>query len=543
MSRGRIKCKVVESTIQNKDVLDMFHEVLGTGDKVDLNLGVVYPKYLAIRDHCGRFIRLLEALGQAPCLEAAPGGREAISAYAAKLRADHAEAFAAADLAAAHPPTPLEAATGLVARLDQVTFEEYSAFAEVYRGVKGCGLVNAIVVTVKNLLPHKGSLKDRAKLRDRFLKASGSTLSPLPDLPELNFKQLYISDRLSAGDRSFLLMILHKLYTVGHDVYEAVLAPDVDVQQFVQVILSSLEDVKRAIPRCDEAFDKIRESVGLLEGNFDGYWKDCVASGNPTIIMENFVLDVSKNTRASPKITAQFRRIIGFYREQAKTKADNPKLRTLFQQVDKNFQELERQSREAPEGEPSDSEEEEAGGGSDAEAAPGAAAPEVPGSEAPAPEAADLSRSKKAQKRADRRKRARESKKGAGAAPAHCRVLVAEGGEARGSEDAPPPPESDEGPCAPPEGEGLDGGAAQVAELLEKVQQLAFGGRGPEDGGGGGGEEGEEEEEEEEEDTRPPEERDNDAAAEWALEVALGLAPPSVREGGGAGDSSGGPPP
>ena len=492
-SRGRIKCKVVESTINNRDVLDMFNEVLGTGEKVDLNLAVVHPKYLSLKNHCQRFIRLLEALAQAPCM-AALGAHLPLRAYLEPLRAQLGEVFSAPDLAAAYPPSPLEAAAGRLARYEEVSFEEYTAFAEKYRPIKNCGLINAIVVTVKNLLPHKGSLQDPQKLRDRFLKSPGSSFAPFPDLPELNFKKLYISDLLSAADRSFLLMVLHKVYAIGHDVYDVALSPDVDVQQFVQVILASLEDVKKAIPRCGEAFDKIRESVGLLEGNFDGYWKDCVASGNPTLMMENFVLDVSRNTRASPRITGQFRRIINFYREQAKTKAHNPKLQSLFQQVDLNFQELERQTRDAPEGDEgssSSSAEDVAGddsAGGSAGGAPGGSA------QGPAPRS-------KAQKRAARRRKQR-------AAASH-----SEPAEAGGETPSDPPGEAGPGPLGE---EGPGGETPSVPPGEEGPGGVAREQEGPDvpDGDGPDGEE---------EDTRPPEEAANDAEAGQALEAALGL--------------------
>jgi hypothetical protein len=111
--------------------------------------------------------------------------------------------------------------------------------------------------------------------------------------------------------------------------------------------MSSIDEVKKHIPRCDQAFQKIIESVDLLKGNFNGYYKDYTASGNPTIIMENFVLDVSKNTKSSPAVTAQFRRIIAHYRKLASQQASNPKLQSLFAQVDANFHELEKRSKEA----------------------------------------------------------------------------------------------------------------------------------------------------------------------------------------------------
>lgn len=231
-------------------------------------------------------------------------------------------------------------------------------FLEVFAAVKGCSVVNTAIVTCRNLIPHKKYIKDSADLKDKFImKSAGLTISPVEGLA-LNFKQLYTSDLLNTADRKFILLVLHKMWVISHDVYDAVSSPDIDVNEFVTVIMSSIGEVRRHIPRCDQAFDKIIESVDLLKGNFGGYYRDYVATSNPTIIMENFVLDVSKNTKSSPQVTAQFRKIISHYRKLASQHASHPKLQTLFQQVDRNFQELEKQDRatdELPASEDSDS--------------------------------------------------------------------------------------------------------------------------------------------------------------------------------------------
>lgn len=350
--RGKIKSKVVQSTINNKDVMEMFHGVLGTGEGTDLNITIVYPKYLKIVEHCGRYMCLLEALRASAVMGRFPAEAGHLGGYVSVLREQAAAVLSAPDLAALHPPAQIEQMSGQAVDYRAVTKEEYDAFVAVYKGIKDSNLVNTIVVTCNNLVPHKKSLEDSTALKDRFLtRTAGLTFAPLPGLPAMNFKQIYISDLLTPTDKQFILMALHKMFTISHDVYEAMSSPDIDVDEFVQVIISSLDDVKKHIPRCDEAFDKIRDSVGLLKGNFGGYYKDYVASNNPTIIMENFVLDVSKSTSSSPKVTAQFRRIIGHYRKLASQQAQHPQMRSLFAQVDKNFQELENRSREADAGE------------------------------------------------------------------------------------------------------------------------------------------------------------------------------------------------
>jgi hypothetical protein len=346
--RGKIRSKVVQSTINNKDVMEMFHGVLGTGEGTDLNIKIVHPKYLKAQEHVGRYLILLEALRDSALMGRFPAEAGHLANYVATLRAQAAETFSAPDLAALHPSTEMEQMVGLAVDYAAVTKEEYEAFSAVYGRVKDSNVVNTAIVTCNNLVPHKKSLDCATALRDRFLtRTAGLSFAPLPGLPAMNFKQIYISDLITQADKQFLLMVLHKMLAISHDVYETMSSPDIDVNEFVQVIISSLDDVKKHIPRCDEAFDKIRESVGLLKGNFGGYYKDFVASNNPTIIMENFVLDVSKSTNSSPKVTAQFRRIIGHYRKLASQQAQHPQMKSLFAQVDKNFQELEKRSRQA----------------------------------------------------------------------------------------------------------------------------------------------------------------------------------------------------
>ena len=352
--RVKIKSKVVRSTLANKDVLDMFQGVLGTSDGA-ATLSVTHPKYLRIQGHLERFVRLLNALYGSSLMAMFPGPREHLGAYADALARQLAASFNAPDFARwLSPPAAAAAGAGIEAYVTtaadyaRVPPEVVARFGEVFTAAKKCNVVNAAIVTCKNLVPHKKSLENQGGLRDRFLtKGAGMSFAPLPDLPQVNFKHIYIDDRLSPANREFVLAVLHKMYTISHDVYEAVSAPDVDVNDFVEVIMNSIGEVKKHIPRCDQAFQKIIDSVDLLKGNFNGYYKDFTASGNPTIIMENFVLDVSKNTKASPAVTSQFRRIIAHYRKIASQQGSHPKLQSLFAQVDANFQELEKRSKEA----------------------------------------------------------------------------------------------------------------------------------------------------------------------------------------------------
>lgn len=336
---SKIKSKVVQSTINNKDVMNMFHGILGTGEETDLNITIVYPKYLNIIKQCDKYLRLLEAFRNSAIMKHFPAENEHLSGYITSLRDQEKTIRDVPDFNSLHPSETEDQKIDY----NSITKEEYEAFAKVYREIKESNIINTIIVSCNNLMPYKKSLLDKTKLKDRFImKSSGLSFAPLPGLPALNIKHIYISDMITATDKQFILMFLHKLLSISHDMYEVMTSPDIDVDEFVDVIINSLDDVKKQIPRCDEAFKKIRESVGLLKGNFGDYYKDFVASNNPTIIMENFVLDVSKSTKSSPKVTAQFRRIISHYRKLASQQTHNPQMQSLFTQVDKNFKELEK---------------------------------------------------------------------------------------------------------------------------------------------------------------------------------------------------------
>jgi hypothetical protein len=149
------------------------------------------------------------------------------------------------------------------------------------------------------------------------------------------------------------MIFLHKLYHVTHDVYEAASQPDVNVDDFVDVIMSAMDDLKKHIPRCDEAFGKIRASVDLLRGNFSRYHRDMKQAGNPSIIMENFVIDVSSSSGGtSLKVKQQFKKIIGHYRKLAQSRPMDQRAKSLFGEIDRNFAALEKTGGDSEDVEP-----------------------------------------------------------------------------------------------------------------------------------------------------------------------------------------------
>ncbi len=334
----KIKSKTVRKTLANKDVLEMFDGALGVGGTAAVR--ITYPKYQAIKTHTARFLKLLGMLRDSAVMARFPDIHGAMVRFLGVMQAEFDAAFVAPDFTPHLAADPVVAAVGGAEYYQRVPVAMLDKFVRDYGAMKNCSLVNSIIVTCSNLAQHKRSLASIDALKDKFLTGAGSTFTPLPGIWELNFKHVYSG--LAKEDRKFVLTVLHKMYTVSHDVYEAVSSPDVDVNELVEAVMNSVGDLRKRIPRCDDAFDKIIASVDLLKSNFGGYYKDYSASGNSAVIMENFVIDVSKQSGPSVGVTAQFRRIISHYKDIASSGTLHPKLKSVFAQANANFKELER---------------------------------------------------------------------------------------------------------------------------------------------------------------------------------------------------------
>ena len=179
MPRGRkkIKSKVVRSTIENKDVLDMFHGVLGTGDDVPLNLKIVYPKYLNVKTHCERFVRLLEALRDSTPLAQFRDISGALARYTAGVRAEIDKTFFGAK--ALHPHRSSRSRRGYT----QTTQGHARRTPGVFEGLQNDqGLQHRQHDRrhLQELIPHKRSLIDQKNLKDGFFSNRPTFLSPAP---------------------------------------------------------------------------------------------------------------------------------------------------------------------------------------------------------------------------------------------------------------------------------------------------------------------------------------------------------------------------
>lgn len=220
--------------------------------------------------------------------------------------------------------------------------EQVAKFTTVYSGLKREEFIHTLVVMCDRLVPFRKNFEDKTAFNPKFITSmAGTEWCPFP-FTSLNIKHIFSLMDVTADTITFFMTVLSRAYEFSRKLFEELRSPDIDVDQFVSVIMESMDKIQRIpeLNRCHEAFNKIKESVGMLKTNFSGYYRDFVETNDSTIIMQHFILDVGKNTNSSPRVAAQFRKIISYYQKIASEQTTNPKMKALFDQVNEQFKVL-----------------------------------------------------------------------------------------------------------------------------------------------------------------------------------------------------------
>lgn len=206
-----------------------------------------------------------------------------------------------------------------------------------YRQLKDCNIVRQLIILCSTLKLYDIYLRDLSNLNGRFVaREPGLSLKIFP-FCSLDLKQLWICDNMIDLVKKYVLTILHHIYISTLQLYDVITSPDVDLDKFTAVLMDSIKQLKGIIPRCNEAFNRIERSVKLLKDNFNSYYKDSVQAANPSLIMESFVIDVSKQGGVSARVTQQFGRIITHMNKMSSNRPKNPTVDKLFAILNKNY--------------------------------------------------------------------------------------------------------------------------------------------------------------------------------------------------------------
>jgi hypothetical protein len=238
--------------------------------------------------------------------------------------------------------------------LAEETEEQYSSLNKedlnaLYKKLKNNQFTQRLIVQCSNLKRHSKDFEDVTQLKDNFIKQEPGLSFYIFDFSNLDLKKIWASTRVTPMVKKYILNILHVLYKDLFAIYQMVTSPDVDIDKFTDVLMSAIDQLKKqpGLHRCENAFRRIAASVELLKGRFNNYYRESVASANPTIIIESFIVDVSNQGGADARLTREFKQIIKHMAKVSEQSGRNkdPAIQKLFAMLNKNFEIMERGTR------------------------------------------------------------------------------------------------------------------------------------------------------------------------------------------------------
>lgn len=336
--RGGVKTST--KVVKDPEMIRMFNQMMGQSEPEP---EIIMPKYEKILDTCRTLLGLLNMLSKSPCAKVFRGETRGFNEIKTFVNSCN-EFLIEHELEKIEytPPSERRKKDTIedLARRGGRPLYDPALIGGAYTKLKDSRMVQEFMRTCANLVRFKDEFKEGNY--EFIIDEPGSEICFF-SFSCLNFKAMFISDDIDKSGADKYLMKFLRVFTGRLDgLYKTVTTPDIDVTKFSKILVKNLSKVRGQIPGCDRAFDKITNSIGLLRSNFGGYHKDFLESGNPGIIIENFVQDVASNSSADAKTTVQFGKIINFYRNKMRNvKSQKPEIAKIFSMVDENYRKLE----------------------------------------------------------------------------------------------------------------------------------------------------------------------------------------------------------
>ncbi len=324
MGRGRKQFKVVSGgdEIDQAQLMDMFQQM--TGDPSKLDPEIVRDKYQRLKNDIIRCNKLLLKFKEA-ILDNIFTKRNVDSYFDQQVNMLVDFVKQASEYIDVEP-------------------EDDKQMIAIYQALKDSFVVEEYLKVCKILKENEECVKDRCSLSDSFIKLCVCDEFYLFDFAKINFKHLFthilaenFQDKEELEDcKKYILIMCNMLYITTVDIYTMVTSPDIDIDKFSELVIDAIGAAKKQVPRCDKAFRMIENSVDMLKNGMSGYYKDFVATGNPLIILENFMQDMSNDLYMDKVTMSQFKRIIFFFRKKAESMPHkSEQLKTVFGTLDK----------------------------------------------------------------------------------------------------------------------------------------------------------------------------------------------------------------
>jgi hypothetical protein len=311
------KLKMIKKQVGDKDLISLFNKMIGV-EKPDAK--VILPKYNKLKSKVKSFSKILSAMVNDILLKSFPGCKnecEQMLKFASELNQINLPDFP---------------------QLDKLTKEEDLKLAEIYVNSKKNNSIRTIIVTCKNLIGYKDnfSIKD-GEFDDSFIaRVPGYKLCPFT-FSDLNLKEIWYSNNITIDVKKYIFTCLKVIVDISKQVFNILTSPDADTKLVAKGLMAGILQLKKQIPRCEKAFAKIEDSIGLFENKMDTYYRDYIQSRNPSTILESFTIDISNTTKTDPQTTRQFRKIISYYQKATQGRVKDPRVNKIFDTLNYNF--------------------------------------------------------------------------------------------------------------------------------------------------------------------------------------------------------------
>lgn len=342
-------CVVKKSTLIDKENVEevsrLFEQLMGTSDA---DIDVIIPKMLDLKKQIVRYCKSLNIIISYSDLKSLfneYGWNEQITDYINSIKSDMN-----IDITKDYSKQDINQLIELKQQSSEKVNDEYKC-------LKNHQLVKQIVVTCNNIDRHRNNFENKVeieepdekkkkmsaknnkkksqekneddesgkkynyvkkdKFEDIFIRSEpGNELRPL-EFSDLDLKILWFAEILDDKSKNIILGVLYHLLIIGREIYKIISSPDIDIAKFSAILVQSICELKKQIPRCDKAFEIIENSVKMLEDNFTTYYRSSMEADNPNNIGLDFISDVSKKQNVGPVVMAQFHRIMTVLRERS----------------------------------------------------------------------------------------------------------------------------------------------------------------------------------------------------------------------------------
>lgn len=333
-------CKILKKNISNiGEVSDMFQQLTGSEEHLDIN--IIEKKYTKLKTNILACNKLLlnfkkNILDVVKTINTNDEDFENeiikfeqyiknIDLYITNFEKEHSE------YKKTLPPSIEEIIT------DE---KERKMIIKFYMELKTHAYVSDYLIIWKNLNKYKNHIGDNTNLSGTFIQTElGNELILIP-FANINFKAIYdfyldtLDNETKTKMQKYILILLNMILCKTSDIYKLITTPDFDIEKFSDIILMMIDNLKKELPRCDKAFKLIANSATQLKNNFNTYYLDFIKSKSPTVIMENFVIDIKNSIKCDLSTMRQFTQIINHCRRKSASMPKNPQMDAIFSNLD-----------------------------------------------------------------------------------------------------------------------------------------------------------------------------------------------------------------